>query len=47
MHFIFHIINIDFTRQNAQNGYDLLFPAGCWVEVAELAAPAYGTVSFQ
>ena len=30
-----------------QNGYGLLFPAGCWVEVAELAAPAYATVSLR
>ena len=47
MHFCFLISNIDSTRQKAQNRNDLLFPAGFWVEVAELAAPAYATVSLR
>ena len=37
MHFIFLISNIGSTRK-MDNGYGLRFPAGCWVEVAELAA---------
>ena len=41
----FLISNIDCTRKHAQNGFGLLFPAGCWVEVAELAAPCWCLVT--
>ena len=44
-HIITHACILSHARKNAQNGYGLLFPAGCWVEVAELAAACWCLVT--